>query len=152
MGRGKGQSNKAAATKTLGEGHSIAPCPLSSSEERVWDHLKFQVWVAVYHRYTGSPCQKRHVLLYSASDYSHVPTRRTFPLRGDLVFLACYLITDILVQGSQPDMNLILFAERHVRFFTRLDDVSADEILTRNEQPLASGSGRIEAFRVTIPP
>lgn len=130
-GQGKRQSRRAGVTEALGKGHAITPLPLGSSHEGVWDRLKFGVWVAVSHRYIGSPYQARNVPPYSASDPSYVPTRRIFLLRRGLVFLACYLITDILVQGNQPDQNPVVFAETHVPFFTRLHDVSANEILTR---------------------
>ena len=107
------------------------PSRRSEPEGTIWDRLKFGCWVAVSSRYIASPFQARNVPPYSYSDPSFVPTRSSFILNKAAVLVTCYCIMDLLAQGDQPDKNPIVYAENHVRFFTRLGDVTVEEIVTR---------------------
>ena len=104
---------------------------LSGKKDGIWERLRFGTWTAFSTRYAGSPYQARNVPPYSTSDPSYVPTRRAFLVKKALTFVLCYLVTDILTQGGQPDQNPIIYAPRYVSFFSRLSEVSAQEVVTR---------------------
>lgn len=93
---------------------------IKKKETIVWKRLKFGAWVIISHRYIGTHYQARNTPPYSNSDTGSV-------------FLACYLITDILLLGSQPELNTILFAESKVSFFRRFinHEITSQELFTR---------------------
>ena len=107
------------------------PSRQSKLEGTILNRLKFGCWVAVSTRYIASPYQARNVPPYSYSDPSFVPTRSNFLLKKAAVLVLCYCTMDLLAHGDQPDRNPIVYAENHVSFFTRLDDVTMEEIVTR---------------------
>jgi len=96
-----------------------------------WDRLKFGTWVAFSFRYIASPYQGRKVPPYDASNPSYIPTRAAFLRNNAITFGYCYLIMDLLSQGNQPDMNQINFSEKKIPFFSRLNEVTAEEFVTR---------------------
>ena len=99
--------------------------------ETFLNRLKFGFWVASSNRYIASPYQSRNVPPYSYSDPSFVPTRSDFLLKKAAILVACYLIIDLLAQGDQPDKNPTLYGANRVMVFTRLDDVTIEELITR---------------------
>lgn len=115
----KGWDNRAASSRQ------------SKREGNIYDALKFGFWTATSNRYINSPYQARNVPPYSYSNPSFVPTRSAFLLKKASTFIICYLAIDLLAQGNQPDKNPTLYAESRVPFFTRLDDVTFDEVVTR---------------------
>ncbi len=102
-----------------------------NSDGSTWERMKFGVWVATSTRYIASPYQARYVPSYSTTNPSFVPTRTAFLLRKALIFIICYLVLDVLTQGNQPDQNAINYAVNRVPFFSRLDEVTMEEAITR---------------------
>ncbi|KAF4634714.1 hypothetical protein G7Y89_g3384 [Cudoniella acicularis] len=98
-----------------------------------WKRLKFGTWVAISNRYIGSPYQARNTPPYSTSNPNYVPSRSAYLLRRGTVFLACYLIINVLLLGNQPALNPIIYAETEVPFFPRLSrhEITPEEIFTR---------------------
>ena len=103
----------------------------SKLTETFLDRLKFGFWVASSNRYIASPYQSRNVPPYSYSDPSFVPTRSDFLLKNAATLVLCYLIIDLLAQGEHPDKNPTLYGADRVYLFTRLDDVTIEELITR---------------------
>ena len=100
-------------------------------EGTTWERLKFGYWVALSTRYIGSPYQARNVPPYSYSNPSYIPSRSAFLLKRASIFILCYLVIDIMSQLNQPLTNPTTYAEGSVPFFTRLQDITIDELVTR---------------------
>ena len=108
------------------------PSGRSKAKGTIWDRLKFGIWAAVSNRYIASPYQTRNVPPYSYSDPSFVPTRSNFLLKNAAVVVICCCIIDLLAQIVQsPEKNQVVYAENRVPFFTRLNDVTMEEVATR---------------------
>ena len=104
---------------------------LAQNGKNAWERLKFGTWVGVSNRYIASPYQVRNVPVYSTSDPIFVPTRYAFLLREGSTSLICYLLIDLMVRCNRPERNPIIYAERHVPFFTRVGDLRVTEVLER---------------------
>lgn len=102
-------------------------------DSQLWKRLKFGAWVTISHRYIGTPHQARNTPPYSTSNPHYIPSKAAYLLRRSSVFLACYLITDLLLLGSQPELNPILYAESNVPLFHRFlnHEVTSQEVFTR---------------------
>ncbi|KAF2836627.1 hypothetical protein M501DRAFT_939706, partial [Patellaria atrata CBS 101060] len=87
----------------------------------------------ISNRYIGTPFQARNTPPYSTTEPNFIPTRFTFLLHRSLIFLACYLITDILLLLNQPALNPIVYDEIHVPFVRRLlkSEVTMEETSIR---------------------
>ena len=103
----------------------------SNQEGTTWERLKFGYWVALSTRYIGSPYQARNIPPYSYSNPFYIPSRSAFLLKRASIFIICYLTIDIMSQLNQPLTNPTTYAESRVPFFTRLQDVTIDELVTR---------------------
>ena len=79
----------------------------------------------------GSPYQARNVPPYSYSNPLYVPSRSAFLLKCASVVILCYLIIDTMSHLNQPLTNPTTYAESHVAFFTKLQDITTDELVTR---------------------
>ena len=108
----------------------------SSTQQRkqegtIWQRLKFGYWVALSTRYIGSPYQARNIPPYSYSNPSYIPSRSAFLIERASIFIICYLAIDIMSHLNQPLTNPTTYAESHVPFFTRLQYITIDELVTR---------------------
>ena len=97
----------------------------------IWKRLKFGAWVTISARYIGSPYQARNVPPYSNLNPFFVPARSAFLLKWLIKFVVCYLVIDVLAQSNQPEKNPISYAESRVPFFSRLAEVTIEELMTR---------------------
>ena len=111
-GRVSGEKRKQAQRAAL-----FTPSP---SLTDTWERVKFGTWVAMSSRYINSPYQARNTPPYSTSNPASIPSRRTFLLRCSSIFLACYLVTDLLLLGNRPASNPILYAQEQALLFPRL--------------------------------
>ena len=128
----RGPSAEIGKRRELGEGKEIgAFIQKSSTGDETWDRLRFGTWAAISSRYISSPYQARNVPPYSTSDPSYIPSRRVFLLQRVATFLISYVLTDLLVRVSQSYRNHIVFGKSYVPFYTRRDEVTAEEVLIR---------------------
>jgi hypothetical protein len=99
----------------------------------VWKRLEFGTWVAISNRYIASPYEARNTPPYSTANRDYIPSRSSYLLSRGLIFLTCYLITDMLYLGNQPTLNPIIYADEYVSFFPRLlqFEIPIAEIFTR---------------------
>ena len=92
-------------------------------------------------RWSGTPREVRNVPLFSNQDQSYEPTRAAFLRNHIFLLVSCYLMLDVLSLGADPDKNKIFFAPAMIPFFTRLDQVSVEELAMRIFGTLGSGLG-----------
>ena len=92
-------------------------------------------------RWSGTPREVRNVPLFSNHDPSYEPTRTTFLRNHTFVLVWCYLILDVLSLGADPEKTKIFFAPAMIPFFTRLGEVSGEEVAMRIFGVLGSGLG-----------
>ena len=104
---------------------------LNKREGTIWERFRFGFWAAISTRYIASPYEARNVSPYSYSNPSFVPTRSAFLLQKTITFIICYISIDLLAQGNQPHQNPSVYAKNHVPLFTRLHDVTIDEVIIR---------------------
>ena len=106
------------------------PNPVERSDIEL-ERCKFGTWVAFSNRYISSPYQARNVPSYSSKNPSAIPSRSRFLLDRAAVILSCYLLIDLLTQSAQPEQNHIKYASGRIKIFSRLGEVTAEELTTR---------------------
>lgn len=138
------------AESSSGE-HESKPKP--PHPQSTWTRLRFGTWLAFSTRYINTAHQAPKTPPYSTHNPTYIPTRASFLARKLLILAISYLITDILVQQGQPELNAVHFADAQIPLFTRLftrlftpnhdphDSISAKELLLRVISSLAFWSG-----------
>ena len=111
---------EAAENKTRNSFDKQQHSSTSSISPSLWRRLCFGTWLAFSTRYIGTAHCTSNTPPYSTRNPSYIPTRTAFLARKLLIFIACYLIVDILTQGNQPARNPILYADTKIPLFTRL--------------------------------
>lgn len=99
--------------------------------ERVWRRLQFGFSVTLNPRQVNTPYQVKNVPQWSHRAPLHVPSRRSFLRRTAINILLSYMIVDLCSLGAQPERNALLFSDDKVALFTRLDNLSPEDIVIR---------------------
>ena len=106
----------------------VRPTQHTSVSEQLW-------WAAgnIFDtRFASTPWEVVNVPPFSWRDPSWVPTKLKFLSKNVIVSAVCLLLLDTTRLLVVPaEQNAILFAEERVAFFTRLGDVSSEEIVIR---------------------
>lgn len=96
-----------------------------------WQRLKFGASVTLNPRQLNTPYQVKNVPTWSNNDPRYTPSRGDFLQTTAVKVLLGYLIIDLCSLGADPERNKVLFSKEKVGLFTRLDRVSAEELLIR---------------------
>ena len=136
---------------SLGEGSSHEMNGYRSAKEvrrnsnqartSLWERVNSGLESACSCRWSGTPHEVRNVPLFSNQDPSYEPTRAVFLRHHIFLLVSCYLMLDVLSLGADPEKNKIFFAPAMIPFFTRLDQVSGEELAMRIFGTLGSGLG-----------
>lgn len=97
----------------------------------LWARLMFGFDAATSRRHLNTPYEVKNCRHFSAKDESYVPSRSKFVLGALGSFIACYLFIDINDANAQSDQDTALFAPDKVPFFSRLGDVTPEELAVR---------------------
>jgi hypothetical protein len=74
--------------------------------------------------------ETRNTPLFSTSNPSYIPSRPRFLFRSLATFTITYLLLD-LMESAPPPPDLTLFSPSHVPVFTRLNEITIEEVITR---------------------
>ena len=100
----------------------------SSVVERIW-------WAAGHawnFRFISTPWEVVNVPPFSRQDRNRVPKKGEFLRNKAAVCVLCLFLLDATtLLGAPPEQTAIMFAHRRVGFFTRLSEVSAQELVIR---------------------
>ena len=122
---------------------------MNNISETLGARLKFGFLAATSFRYSGMPYEVRNVPRFSAQDPNFVPSRKEFLRRKAITILICYLVLDFLSLGADPESNAINFSPKRVPLFTRLGDVTGQELIMRLFVTLGFGAG-VYSFQTGI--
>jgi len=100
-------------------------CPKSQPGSRFW----FAYDMLFSPRSVGKPWQVKNVPHFSSNDPSYVPSRAAFLLRTTTLAVLCLLIHDVSAAQPPPDARLI--ATSKDAFFSRLSDITSEELVFR---------------------
>ena len=107
----------------------------------LWERVSSGLEATCSCRWSGTPREVRNVPLFSSQDPSYEPTRAAFLRHHIFLLVSCYLMLDVLNLGADPEKNKIFFAPAMIPFFTRLGQVSGEELAMRIFGTLGSGLG-----------
>lgn len=128
-------STQATATKSNAQEKSLARVNGNNAwievKDTAWNRIKFGLWAATSTRYINTPFQAKNAAPYSTSDPAYIPTRTKFLLRHAGICAVCFLVTDFLGYNSSTDQNHVTFAADQVPFFSRLNEVTAKQVIAR---------------------
>jgi hypothetical protein len=102
-----------------------------NSPDSVWARLVFGFDATNSRRHVNTPYEVNNCPHFSAKDESYVPSRSRFILGALGSVVACYLFIDINDATAQSDQDLSVFAPDKVPFFSRLGDVTPEEVVTK---------------------
>lgn len=122
---------------------------MNNVSETLGARLKFGFLAATSFRYSGTPYEVRNVPRFSAQDSNFVPSRKEFLRRKAITILICYLVLDFLSLGADPESNAINFSPEMVPVFTRLGDVTGQQLIMRLFVTLGFGAG-VYSFQTGI--
>ena len=95
------------------------------------ERLRYGYFVAFSFRNCGTPYEVENVPRFSRKDPEYLPTRGTYLRHTAVSALVCYLFLDLSSLGMQPEKNPILYSSERVHLFSRLGDISGEELLSR---------------------
>lgn len=101
------------------------------SPDSFWARLAFGLDAATSRRHVNTPCEVKNCAHFSANDPSYVPSRSRFILGALGSVVACYLFIDTNDATAQSDQDISLFAAEKVPFFSRLGDVTVEEVVVK---------------------
>lgn len=101
------------------------PLPNQPARSRLW----FAYDMIFSPRGVGKPWQVKNVPRFSSNDTSYVPNRGAFLLRTFTLAMICFLIHDISAAQPPPDARLVIASK--YAFFSRLGDVTSEELVFR---------------------
>ena len=129
---GQTPSSCHSSSKTANATADYASHPAPSLSRRLWLAAR----LVPNARFLGTPWEVANVPPFSSNDLGWVPSRASFLLYNCATSVLCYLLLDStrLLSGP-PGQNKRLFAAERVGFFSRLGDVTAEEIGPRFVAP-----------------
>lgn len=95
----------------------------------IWDKAVFGIDLLFSPRSIGKPWQVKNVANYNDKTPTYVPSRRQFLVRTTLVSICLFLVADFARMAPPPEDGL--FGPRKIPLFTRLSEVTAEELITR---------------------
>lgn len=101
------------------------PLPKEPARSRFW----FAYDMLFSPRSVGKPWQVKNVPHFSSNDPSYVPSRAAFLLRTTALAVLCLLVHDVSAAQPPPDARLI--ATSKDAFFSRLSDITSEELVFR---------------------
>ena len=113
----------------------LVPLKRSDEEDRsrtqagFVERFNFGFWIASQTRYPATQWPVKNIPPFSTTDSGFVPSKRTFLIQRLMKAVVYILILDFMSLGNDTgNDNAELFPSSHIAFFTRLPDVSMQEI------------------------
>lgn len=131
---GPGRRNQGKGVDAVGRNGSTRAISHKSHLSRtalLVDRLRFGIDTTISSRHVNTPWEVKNVPPFSSSDLHYLPSRGSFLRYNAVVVLFCYLVVDAFSLGVQPESNAVLFASENIPFFTRLRDVSMEQVAIR---------------------
>lgn len=112
----------------LQEGSRLA----KRGDDSVLARIKFGLFTTGSTRNVGTNHEVKGVPPFSKKDPAYVPSRSAFLLQRGFLALFAFLVVDLMT-ASPPDIsqNAITFSRAKVPFFTRLNEITAEEFKAR---------------------
>ncbi|MCJ1379488.1 hypothetical protein MMC17_002589 [Xylographa soralifera] len=95
----------------------------------IWDRMEFAMDILFSPRSIGKPWQIKNVANYDDKNPSYVPSRGRFLVRTTIFSVCLFLVADFTSMMPAPEDGL--FGPRKVPLFTRLSEVTAEELIIR---------------------
>jgi hypothetical protein len=121
----KGPSSQKSASN--GNAKGIPP----NREGMFLQRIKFGFDSMCSFRDIGTAYEVKGVPPFSSKDPKYVPTRKQILLKSILKFYICYLVIDLIESAPKPPNAGELYAAKNIPVFTRLDEISLEEIIQR---------------------
>ena len=98
----------------------------------VWERIQFGFFALFSQRLVGTPFEVPGVPPFSSKVPSYIPERSAFLRRRALQVFINYLTLDLLgAVPPDPGSNATMFSPRLIPFFSRLGEVTAEQIIAR---------------------
>ena len=95
------------------------------------DRLRFGLHSTISFRDVDTSHEVKKVPHFSSQDPSYIPSRNRFLVFAITRCFVCYMILDLLESQPPPPNTAQFFAKESIPFFTRLHQVTVEEIVTR---------------------
>ena len=103
-----------------------------SRRRNAWEDVWWALTLIFNNRLVDTPWEVRSVPAFSEEHPGWVPSRARFVLTSSATALVCFVLLDaIRLLAAPPEVNAVLFAPERVAFFSRLGDVSLEEVVVR---------------------
>lgn len=93
--------------------------------------LRFGLNVALQCRFPATKWPVKNIPPFSREDPEYVPERSKFLRQMIIKWVTCVLILDLVSLGSNNGNNALIFSSARIPLFTRLYDLSGEEVTTR---------------------
>jgi hypothetical protein len=101
--------------------------------------ISFAISTLLNFRFIGTPHQVKNTPRFSSHDPNYIPPRGVFLRQTAFTAIISYLVLDALTSGADPEMAAKYFSTRNVPLFTRLHDVSYEELGMRLSATIVLG-------------
>ena len=105
--------------------------PKGKRQGTTLERLRFGFSACIDSRMTGGPFEVKGVPPFSSSNLTYVPTRGIFLRQTSMNVFLSYILLDILSASANPATNATVYSLRLVPFFSRLREVSIEEVVAR---------------------
>lgn len=128
----QGPTSALGGQKSLRTPNGVSQREKSSRLGALSSRLKFGWEESFRARSTCTPWQVNHVPKFFPDRPEMVPTKTDFLYRMAQEFLLSFLALDVMsLMGGDVSMNSVYFASSQVPLFTRLQDVTVEEVILR---------------------
>lgn len=122
------ESRSAANGKVKGKGKGNSAAKI---EGTFWNRLKFGCSSLMSFRDVNTPYEAKGIPSFSSSDPSYVPSRAKFLMHTAIRLCVFYLVLDFIEAQPSPPNNEEMFAASKVPVFSRLSEVTIEEVILR---------------------
>ncbi|RDL36191.1 uncharacterized protein BP5553_06803 [Venustampulla echinocandica] len=99
--------------------------------DTLWNRFRWGFNVNCALRHINTPQESKNCPHFHAQDPEYTPSRPVFLARSFLIAVCAYMTMDVFSSQPPPPDPATLFGADRVRFFTRLGDVTAEELAMR---------------------
>jgi hypothetical protein len=98
----------------------------------VRSRLNFAIRVVFEGRNSGTKWEVRNVPPFDKRDTKRIPSRKEFLLKNTIRCVVCTILLDLIsVAGRDTSQNDVLFDQSKVPLFSRMGEISAEDLLIR---------------------
>ena len=103
-----------------------------SETPTTWKRLQWGLFTTTSWRNPATPWEVKNVPVFDSRDPKRVPSRASFLVHKLLTLVLCFLFIDLLgIAPQDPEHNAVAFAWQKVGIFSRLSDITAEDMAIR---------------------